>query len=130
MVCCVFFFLFFFKQKTAYEMRISDWSSDVCSSDLTIPRSTMPSPSPAIVASRTSVHSLSQRMIASIPFHPTRLSRPVRVERQRSRPQNLPVRDDCTNRAIMYRHKCERSGGHETTEIGSASWRERGVQYV
>src|SRR3546814_17690156 len=34
MGCCVFFF--FFKQKTAYEMRISDWSSDVCSSDLTV----------------------------------------------------------------------------------------------
>src|SRR3546814_4250967 len=32
-VCC-FCLLFFFKQKTAYEMRISDWSSDVCSSDL------------------------------------------------------------------------------------------------
>src|SRR3546814_2618687 len=31
-VLCVYFF--FFKQKTAYEMRISDWSSDVCSSDL------------------------------------------------------------------------------------------------
>src|SRR3546814_1065506 len=30
-VVCLFFF---FKQKTAYEMRISDWSSDVCSSDL------------------------------------------------------------------------------------------------
>src|SRR3546814_20755682 len=30
-LCCVFFFV---KQKTAYEMRISDWSSDVCSSDL------------------------------------------------------------------------------------------------
>src|SRR3546814_7369059 len=28
------FILFFFKQKTAYEVRISDWSSDVCSSDL------------------------------------------------------------------------------------------------
>src|SRR3546814_18841666 len=28
------YFFFFFKQKTAYEMRISDWSSDVCSSDL------------------------------------------------------------------------------------------------
>src|SRR3546814_16021716 len=27
---------FFFKQKTAYEMRISDWSSDVCSSDLSL----------------------------------------------------------------------------------------------
>src|SRR3546814_883403 len=32
--CCGFFFFFFCKQKTAYEMRISDWSSDVCSSDL------------------------------------------------------------------------------------------------
>src|SRR3546814_6518929 len=31
-------FLFFFKHKTAYEMRISDWSSDVCSSDLFDPR--------------------------------------------------------------------------------------------
>src|SRR3546814_16752891 len=39
-IYCVFtslfwFGFFFFKQKTAYEMRISDWSSDVCSSDLT-----------------------------------------------------------------------------------------------
>src|SRR3546814_10033764 len=47
LVCCLHIFLcvvfnvlfflvffFFFKQKTAYEMRISDWSSDVCSSDL------------------------------------------------------------------------------------------------
>src|SRR3546814_2560755 len=39
MMSCVFLFtfywlFFFFKQKTAYEMRISDWSSDVCSSDL------------------------------------------------------------------------------------------------
>src|SRR3546814_9365097 len=37
---CLFFF---FKQKTAYEMRISDWSSDVCSSDLHSPR-TPPAP--------------------------------------------------------------------------------------
>src|SRR3546814_7246719 len=38
MMSCYIFVLvclvFFFKQKTAYEMRISDWSSDVCSSDL------------------------------------------------------------------------------------------------
>src|SRR3546814_13728929 len=33
-VVCLIFLFFFFKQKTAYEMRISDWSSDVCSSDL------------------------------------------------------------------------------------------------
>src|SRR3546814_7239299 len=31
---CLYMLFFFFKQKTAYEMRISDWSSDVCSSDL------------------------------------------------------------------------------------------------
>src|SRR3546814_4946692 len=36
MLLCVFvvWLFFFFKQKTAYELRISDWSSDVCSSDL------------------------------------------------------------------------------------------------
>src|SRR3546814_2157307 len=32
--CSFVISVFFFKQKTAYEMRISDWSSDVCSSDL------------------------------------------------------------------------------------------------
>src|SRR3546814_1206796 len=45
----------FFKQKTAYEMRISDWSSDVCSSDLTVrdcpiflaPKAAAPFPSSA-----------------------------------------------------------------------------------
>src|SRR3546814_5989907 len=35
---CVVLCFFFFKQKTAYEMRISDWSSDVCSSDLLVAR--------------------------------------------------------------------------------------------
>src|SRR3546814_5859104 len=42
---CLGCFFFFFKQKTAYEMRISDWSSDVCSSDLLISKrrsTTMP----------------------------------------------------------------------------------------
>src|SRR3546814_9432415 len=58
----ILFLVFFFKQKTAYEMRISDWSSDVCSSDLfglnagfpleSVPRyrgsgSVLPSPAPA-----------------------------------------------------------------------------------
>src|SRR3546814_2155431 len=35
------YLLFFFKQKTAYEMRISDWSSDVCSSDLLCTRAAL-----------------------------------------------------------------------------------------
>src|SRR3546814_15587748 len=38
MLCC----FFFFKQKTAYEVRISDWSSDVCSSDLDAAAQTPP----------------------------------------------------------------------------------------
>src|SRR3546814_8307277 len=39
MFCLIIvFFVFFFKQKTADEMRISDWSSDVCSSDLALQR--------------------------------------------------------------------------------------------
>src|SRR3546814_9790849 len=38
MICGVSADFWFFKQKTAYEMRISDWSSDVCSSDLGLDR--------------------------------------------------------------------------------------------
>src|SRR3546814_6829871 len=38
MFVCYIDYFFFFKQKTAYEMRISDWSSDVCSSDLRMVR--------------------------------------------------------------------------------------------
>src|SRR3546814_5964168 len=41
--CFLLLYFCFFKQKTAYEMRISDWSSDVCSSDLFSPS---PPPSP------------------------------------------------------------------------------------
>src|SRR3546814_15258520 len=41
MFCILFFF---FKQKTAYEMRISDWSSDVCSSDLHSLEARLPRP--------------------------------------------------------------------------------------
>src|SRR3546814_12110008 len=45
MLClCVLYFIFFFKQKTAYERRISDWSSDVCSSDLTLVESAVDVP--------------------------------------------------------------------------------------
>src|SRR3546814_13589624 len=47
-LCC----FFFFKQKTAYEMRISDWSSDVCSSDLRISKYCL-----LIVMSRHEIHS-------------------------------------------------------------------------
>src|SRR3546814_9761197 len=45
MFCLCLNVFFFFKQKTAYEMRISDWSSDVCSSDLFTGEDKMPSKS-------------------------------------------------------------------------------------
>src|SRR3546814_4433489 len=45
---CVFFF---FKQKTAYEMRISDWSSDVCSSEMPMLRTTIATPMGALAIS-------------------------------------------------------------------------------
>src|SRR3546814_1117532 len=46
--CCKYFF--FFKQKTAYEMRISDWSSYVCSSDLGKPEVTQEEPASEVPA--------------------------------------------------------------------------------
>src|SRR3546814_4264614 len=55
------FYFFFFKQKTAYEMRISDWSSDVCSSDL---------------AGVTISSSASPPLIRSARFDITRISMP------------------------------------------------------
>src|SRR3546814_3419685 len=38
----ILYIVFFFKQKTAYDVRISDWSSDVCSSDLVVPAAAHP----------------------------------------------------------------------------------------
>src|SRR3546814_7790123 len=60
-MCGVVFF--FFKQKTAYEMRISDWSSDVCSSDLGASRETLPEESAGVKCKpfRTNVFSTNAR---------------------------------------------------------------------
>src|SRR3546814_2080555 len=55
MYMLLFVFCFFFKQKTAYEMRISDWSSDVCSSDLIVQ-----------VTASTQHPSETQRMVAHV----------------------------------------------------------------
>src|SRR3546814_7974153 len=46
LLCFMLLLFFFFKQKTAYEMRISDWSSDVCSSDLDALALGVPPPPP------------------------------------------------------------------------------------
>src|SRR3546814_10461689 len=93
-------FLFFFKQKTAYEMRISDWSSDVCSSDLNWgPRSrSRPSACPSMASPR--LRGLRPRMPTATPAKsprqelkncspaPSRATGP-RSEEHTSEPQSL-----------------------------------------
>src|SRR3546814_10312041 len=60
-----FYLYFFFKQKTAYEMRISDWSSDVCSSDLVaVPVARPRTSSPALPAAGSVAR---QRTLAGTP---------------------------------------------------------------
>src|SRR3546814_10329731 len=71
-------YVFFFKQKTAYEMRISDWSSDVCSSDLAaivtaclmgaqIRAALMPLvQAPSLVPLAVTLHILNEALLASI----------------------------------------------------------------
>src|SRR3546814_3548459 len=76
--------VFFFKQKTAYEMRISDWSSDVCSSDLRDqtdqdrPQNSKPDPFGEGPQARPELHS--RPPITRIPRRPR--SRPARRRRR------------------------------------------------
>src|SRR3546814_12713102 len=110
------FFVFFFKQKTAYEMRISDWSSDVCSSDL---------PTWQIRAVRVVYNPYTKRVtykgarveLFGLPLIPLPgLSHPVGGEGG----SGLLVPD------IRY----DRVNGLELSQIGRASCRERVCKYV
>src|SRR3546814_6052108 len=100
--------LFFFKQKTAYEMRISDWSSDVCSSDLR-------------AAPRRSPRRASADLLLE-----------ARIERAELRQAHLGRVGAAADPALL-----ELALGDEALivveqriEIGSASCRERVGQYV
>src|SRR3546814_5321309 len=99
---CWFFDVFFFKQKTAYEMRISDWSSDVCSSDL-------------LLFSGDGKHAwLTMEMTAQVAvfdYQDGRLTQRQLVDLATGKPQ--------PGRAAAALH-----------EIGRASCRERVCQYV
>src|SRR3546814_7912525 len=65
--CSMFFF---FKQKTAYELRISDWSSDVCSSDLECPVARVVRRQvEGDLASRKHVHGVLHRVMARMTVH-------------------------------------------------------------
>src|SRR3546814_8513914 len=71
--------VFFFKQKTAYEMRISDWSSDVCSSDLRAVEGEVdvePEGERIVVLRRLAVGEPEHRAVALVPHQiETRMSR-------------------------------------------------------
>src|SRR3546814_9355755 len=98
---------FFFKQTTAYEMRISDWSSDVCSSDLlTISFSLF-----YIGTPETSTP------IFPFPAKNTANNKRLRRMQDKGNPLKLPF--------AQPQHAFEK-----LKQIGRASWRERGCQCV
>src|SRR3546814_2270836 len=99
-------FFFFFKQKTAYEMRISDWSSDVCSSDLKARQKARER------LARASCRD-EQRMLAALRYREHLGLMPPDPPAARGKPVG------------------ERDGErHGKDEIGRASCRERVCQYV
>src|SRR3546814_15091023 len=122
-MCFVFFF--FFKQKTAYEMRISDWSSDVCSSDLEFigyDRPTLAGLLPALV--EHGVAQLEQPLGRGREADLDGLKRPLPFVADESA---LSLADPASlvGRFDIAHIKLDKSGGL-TEEIGRASGRERG----
>src|SRR3546814_10735754 len=99
---------FFFKQKTAYEMRISDWSSDVCSSDLLT----------QISAAFGEVHAAIAYLVSVFPELSEWKSVIDRLIGFQARLDNVEV-------TSQVRHEQQASG-----QIGRASCRERVCQYV
>src|SRR3546814_3344876 len=99
-------FIFFCKQKTAYEMRISDWSSDVCSSDL--------------------------QFAVDRPVRGEELADADGAERSivRQAVGVLEVVADAAGQVPAVVKLLRIGGLHEADEIGRASCRERGCQYV
>src|SRR3546814_7116601 len=78
-------YLFLFKQKTAYEVRISDWSSDVCSSDL----------------SSNALASLSRPALRVSPCGPVAASKRLDGENPRLRRFSLPRTRRATSRSAQ-----------------------------
>src|SRR3546814_5700660 len=103
-------FFFFFKQKTAYEMRISDWSSDVCSSDLRVAAAAVGLTARALPGACRAVFAAIRHGCAA--------------ERWPG-----PAAGIVTRRATP-RREGEHRVNHNKKKIGRASCRERVCQYV
>src|SRR3546814_3642014 len=108
-LCC---FIFFFKQKTAYEMRISDWSSDVCSSDLEIRQEILMAEKANIRTGYRTDEKQAMRHTVARELRPEHLLENVEGQ--------IVIIDDCTDGTIAAPHD----------EIGRATCRERVCQYV
>src|SRR3546814_3526682 len=107
---CMLFIFLFCKQKRAYEMRISDWSSDVCSSDLSKTKRRAKRPSSTCVVPHLSL----VKVEGDPPTGRSKL-REKRVDASSSSPK---------------RHGFIRKDRIEPTQIGRASCRERVCRYV
>src|SRR3546814_6197943 len=76
----LFIYFFFFKQKTAYEMRISDWSSDVCSSDLLVDLGIgHAQPAAAMAQHRVDLVQLGRPMAQPLDADPGRARQPLQL---------------------------------------------------
>src|SRR3546814_5745807 len=104
---------FFFKQKTAYEMRISDWSSDVCSSDLQ-KRPGAGLPKPAHRAYSSESFKIKLRQSCS----------------RRTAEQSSSVNHTGEDHEGFAEERLDRRCRRKRGEIGRASCRERVCQYV
>src|SRR3546814_21037104 len=119
---------FFFQQKTAYELRISDWSSDVCSSDLRAHRGEVVV---VLVGVRRGLR-LGARMDAEGDL--VTLGRPLDGHPRRDRLDPLveALVEDVEHLVADLHAVAEEGvgvGGLEDEEIGRATGRERGCQY-
>src|SRR3546814_14627688 len=107
-----FLFIFFFQQKTAYEMRISDWSSDVCSSDL------------AMELPRMAFAQLERKSGTVMMPIPQQQRRPCQCARSRRQPQRSEERrvgkecvSTCRSRWSPY-HSTKKKKNKEVTKNG------------
>src|SRR3546814_2813649 len=99
-------FFFFFKQKTAYEMRISDWSSDVCSSDLA---DRLEDSFPQEISERLPAHArhdLGEQRIGAVIVAPVRAGREIDAVQRGEHPQ-VDVRGGRDRKSVGRERVCQ-----------------------
>src|SRR3546814_19909119 len=120
--------LFFFKQKTAYEMRISDWSSDVCSSDLIESAQV----GDVFAKRQTAIDLHAGRRLIGAELGDQLAGTGLELVLVRRRPPFLEIAGRPEARALVVVAMRHLVADHRTdrAKIGRASWRERVCPYV